>query len=269
MNNPKAYDFTGSIPAHYDQYLGPLFFEPFAIEIAKRIDAASVLMALEIASGTGRVTHHLREVLSPKARLVASDISPDMLAIAKEKLKNEDIEWRIIDAQDLPFEENSLDLVVCCFGYMFVPDKEKAFSEAYRVLRPGGMLILTTWDKLETIGVSAAYRHLVKNYLTETLPETFNLPFSMSDDSAIKEMLLKTGFPGVVTEKLKKTAVATTATEAAEGLTQGGVIYNELMSRNPLWVEEIKQKLARKLAENYGESPMISPMSAVICQAWK
>ena len=56
---PSA-DFSGDIANHYDQFLGPLFFEPYAIEVAKRIEPASVSMALEIAAGTGRVTRHLR-----------------------------------------------------------------------------------------------------------------------------------------------------------------------------------------------------------------
>src|SRR5437773_8815392 len=94
----QPFDFSGSVPDHYDQNLGPLFFEPYAIEISNRIDRSSVDIALELASGTGRVTRHLRDVLLATTRLIASDISPDMLAVAKEKLKEANIDWQIIDA---------------------------------------------------------------------------------------------------------------------------------------------------------------------------
>src|SRR6187549_1835946 len=144
----QPFNFSGSIPKHYDQFSGPMFFEPYAIEVSARIDPSTVNVAVELASGTGRVTRHLRDVLPSTTKLIASDISADMLSVAKEKLSTLDINWEIIDAQDLPFENNSIDLVVCCFGYMFVPDKLKAFAEAYRVLRPDGMLIFTTWDQL-------------------------------------------------------------------------------------------------------------------------
>src|SRR4051812_43476750 len=149
-----AVEFTGSIPHHYEECLGPIFFEPYAIEISKRINPSSVHFALELACGTGRVTRHLRNVFPSNAKLVASDISPDMLAVAKEKLGTLDIDWQIIDAQELPFADNSVDLVVCCFGYMLVPDKLKAYAEAYRVLRPGGMLLFATWDRLEVNAAS-------------------------------------------------------------------------------------------------------------------
>src|SRR5687768_12664849 len=109
-------DFSGDIAAHYDQFHGPLFFEPYAIEVAKPIDPASVSVALEIAAGTGRVTRHIRERIHASAKLIASDISEDMLAEAKKKLSHLDIDWQNIDAQQLPFDDNSIDLVICCFA---------------------------------------------------------------------------------------------------------------------------------------------------------
>src|SRR5258706_9064706 len=107
-----VFDFSGSVPHHYEQYLGPMFFEPYAIEVSKRIDTSSVHLALEIASGTGRVTRYLRERIPDTSKLIASDISQDMLSVAKEKLRNLDIDWQIIDAQQLPFNDNSIDLLV-------------------------------------------------------------------------------------------------------------------------------------------------------------
>jgi ubiquinone/menaquinone biosynthesis C-methylase UbiE len=265
----QPFDFSGSIPAHYDGFLGPMFFEPYAIEVSKRIDPSAVQVALELASGTGRVTRHLRKVLSPAAKLIASDISEDMLSVAKEKLNTKAIEWRQIDAQELPFVDSSLDLVVCCFGYMFVPDKLKAFAEAYRVLRPRGLLLFTSWDKLEENHASDAYRTIVKKYLPEPLPVSYGLPFSMNDEQEIERLLQQAGFSNITVQKVSKISVSPTAREAAEGLTQGGAIYNELMSRNPAWVEEIKEVLEKKLKDKFGEAPMEAPMRALISQAWK
>ena len=264
-----AFDFSGSIPHHYDQNLGPMFFEPYAIEVAKRINPSDVHLALEIACGTGRVTRHLRNVLLATANLIASDISPDMLAVAKEKLKIPNIDWQIIDAQQLPFNDNSIDLVVCCFGYMFVPDKPKAFAEAYRVLIPGGMLLFTTWDKLELNAASYTYRKAAKKYLQDPLPELYNLPFSMNDETMIRSFLQDAGFLKITIERINKVSISQTAKEAANGLAQGGSIYNEIMKRNPAWIEEIRTTVEQELAEKFGEAPMIAPMSAVISQAWK
>src|ERR1700754_4401231 len=113
MSEKKSFDtaalFNSSVAPHYDKYQGPIFFEPYAIEISRRIDPTSVKTALEIACGTGRVTRHLRKTLSPAAKLIATDISADMMNVAKEILGDVNIEWQTVDAQQLPFDDNSID----------------------------------------------------------------------------------------------------------------------------------------------------------------
>ena len=264
-----GYDFSGDIAVHYEECLGPMFFEPYAIEVAKLIEPSSVAVAVELASGTGRVTCHLRNRLPATAKLIASDISQDMLSIAKIKSGKADIDWQTIDAQQLPFEENSIDLIVCCFGYMFVPDKPKAFAEAYRVLRKGGMLLFTTWDKLEFNGLSYTYRSIATEYLQGPLPESFNLPFSMSDESVIKSLLHNAGFLKISIEHSKLISRTKTAREAINNVSQGGYIYNEIMKQNPAIMDEIRIRAEKELAEKYGAAPMVAPMSAIISQAWK
>ncbi|HEX2628683.1 MAG TPA: methyltransferase domain-containing protein [Chitinophagaceae bacterium] len=263
-------DISGNSAADYDQFFGPLFFEPYAIEIAKRIDPAPVSIALEIASGTGRVTRHIRERLPASAKLIASDIDDDMLAQAKKKLGHLDIEWQNIDAQQLPFNDNSIDLIVCCFAYMFVPDKPKAFAEAYRVLKPGGIFLFTTWDSLEQNAISYISKSIAKEYLKEPLTESSNPATSMNDESVIGQLLKDAGFSKMTIEKVKDFSVSPSAKEAANALIEGGgSIYDEVRKRNPEWINEIKMKVERELAEKFGAAPMIAPISAVISQASK
>ena len=261
--------FTGSVPNHYDQYLGPMFFEEYAIEVSSRFDPSSVRLVLELCCGTGRVTNHLRQALPAAAKLVASDISPDMLAVARKKLSSFNIDWQIIDFNQIPFNDDSVDVVVCCFGYMFAENKVKAFAEAQRVLRTGGTLILSTWDKLEYNEASQVFRTTVKKYFGDSLPETYKIPFSMHDPDAIKEQLHRAGFSKVTTEVVKKNAVCGSAKVAAFGLVHGGSIYDEIMKRNPAWLDEITSIVENELGEKYGVAPMVAPMRAIICQALK
>jgi ubiquinone/menaquinone biosynthesis C-methylase UbiE len=273
MNNTSnanpSFDSSLESAMRYDKFLGPMFFEPYAIEVAQRIDPSSISLALEIAAGTGRVTRHIRKRISASAKLIASDIDEDMLAVAKEKLGDPEIDWQHIDAQQLPFSDNSIDLVVCCFGYMFVPDRPKAFAEAYRVLKPGGMFLFTTWDKLENNGASYTSRSAAMKYLEGPLPESYNQATSMHDEAIIRPLLEDAGFSNMSIEKVQKSSVCTTAKEAAIGLVQSGAIFQEIKKRNPAWIDEILITVENELSEKFGVAPMIAPISAVISQAWK
>lgn len=254
---------------HYDQFFGPSYFEPYAAEVAKRIDPIKISVALEIAAGTGRLTRHIRECIPTSATLIASDISEEMLAVAKQKLSQLAIDWQIIDAQELPYADNSIDLVVCCFGYMFVAEKPKAFAEARRVLKEGGCLLFTTWDTLESNAASWTYRAVAEEYLGKPFPASSDLATSMSDERIITSLLQDAGF---VKNKIEKTALqflCPSAKEAASGFVEGDSNFDRIRKQNPELIEEIKSKLENEFTDKFGTGPMRAPMSAFISQAWK
>ena len=143
----RAGDFIGSIPAFYDHGLGPVFFAEFADDIARRVAATAPTRVLEIAAGTGIVTRRLRDVLSREAHLTATDLNPPMLEVARAKFnRDEMVEFQPADANALPFPDASFDTIVCQFGVMFFPDKDKGYREAYRVLMGGGRYLFSVWD---------------------------------------------------------------------------------------------------------------------------
>ena len=80
-----ATGFTGNIPQHYDQGLGPIIFAEYAADIARRAAAGSPARVLETAAGTGIVTRKLRDALPDGAQLTATDFNPPMLDIARTK----------------------------------------------------------------------------------------------------------------------------------------------------------------------------------------
>jgi SAM-dependent methyltransferase len=78
----SAAAYSGSVPANYEEYLGPLLFEPYAIDLVKRLPG-NLNQVLEIACGTGRVTRHLVALLQPNGSLSATDLNPDMISVAR------------------------------------------------------------------------------------------------------------------------------------------------------------------------------------------
>src|ERR1700741_562401 len=133
--------FAGSIPELYETYLVPLIFESYAADLANRLRSRSPSRVLEIAAGTGVVTRALATALPENVSIVATDLNQPMIDYASARGTKRAVEWRQADAMKLPFPDGTFDAVVCQFGVMFFPEKSKAFSEARRVLRSGGVFI--------------------------------------------------------------------------------------------------------------------------------
>lgn len=90
--------FTGSIPENYDRYLGPALFEPYARDLAGRLDVRDGASVLELACGTGILTRALRDSLPRGARLTATDLNEAMMGYAARKFSPaENVEWRQAD----------------------------------------------------------------------------------------------------------------------------------------------------------------------------
>lgn len=265
MSTPIAY--SGSIPENYDRYLGPSVFEPYAADTAARVPANS-RRVLEIACGTGRVTAQLRKAL-PAAELTATDLNPDMLAVAQRRLEDQDIEWRLADAQHLPFEDARFDAVVCQFGLMFVPDQPAAMREAWRVLRPGGRLFCSTWDSLENNPAFYRANQLVSTFFPQEPPRFFHLPFSLFGEAPLLTLAHNAGFTDASASLIIKTCASASAADMAAGMLDGTPMHSVIMDRAPALLTVIRSTVSTALANEYGGAPLHCRMQAWILEATK
>ncbi len=100
---------------------------------------------LDVATGTGRLPAALLAQPAFRGRIVAPDISPKMLAQAQAKLSGyaDRVAWMRHDAQRLPFKDASFDVVTCLEAIEFFPRPFEAVAELARVLKPGGLLMVS------------------------------------------------------------------------------------------------------------------------------
>jgi SAM-dependent methyltransferase len=104
---------------------------------------------LELAAGPGDVGYAASPLLGTEGRLISSDFSSAMLDVARrraEELGLENVEHRVLDAEEIALRDGSVDGVLCRFGVMLMPDPEAAVAEMRRVLRPSGRLALAVWS---------------------------------------------------------------------------------------------------------------------------
>ena len=263
----KTTAFTGTIPANYENYLGPFLFEPYALDTVSRLQDKKYNDILEIACGTGRVTNHLVKSVKHDT-ITATDLNPDMIGVAKGIVKDKSISWMQADAMDLPFTDRSFDLVVMQFGIMFFPDKQKGLNETYRVLKPGGKIIYTTWDKPEAVPAIYRARKIIESFLGESLPVFYDIPYSMHAEDVLKSLTETAGFKDIKVALVKKEGISSSAAQLATGIVEGNPIYLTIMEKDPLLIDIIEDQIAEELTDQFGDRVQ-SPLQAWVVEGNK
>ncbi|MEA3054052.1 MAG: hypothetical protein QOG72_2955 [Sphingomonadales bacterium] len=257
--------FAGSIPEYYHRCLGPFLFEPYAADLAARAAALKPGRILETAAGTGIVTAELVRVM-PDAEIFATDLNPDMLAVAGGKVESPRVTFAPADAQALPFPDGAFDLVVCQFGAMFFPDRVAAYREARRVLRPGGTFLLNIWDRLEANPASQAVSDAVAALFPGDPPRFIErVPFGYHDKGRVEADLRAAGFAEIEAETVAKRSRGA-ALELAPGLCEGSPLRAEIEARAPERLAEATAAAVAALVARCGD-PVDAAMSAHVFSA--
>ncbi|NUR25505.1 MAG: class I SAM-dependent methyltransferase [Catenulispora sp.] len=259
--------FTGSIPALYDEHLVPMIFDPYAVDLAERLAARPVTAVLEIAAGTGVVTRRLASALPETVSITATDLNDQMLEVAAGIGTARPVQWQQADATRLPFAEGAFDAVVCQFGYMFPPDKAVAFSEARRVLRPGGALVFSVWDCIEENEFADVVTTALETLFPEDPPRFLaRTPHGYHDLAQIMGDLRAGGFD--VTPEMISTLTlpsrSASARTVAVAFCEGSPLRNEIEARDPARLGEATDVAQAAIARRFGPGPVEGRMRAHI-----
>lgn len=153
-----------SVASKYDLMNDVLSFGMHRIWKAQTINLSGVQSGdsiLDIAGGTGDLALKFKKKVGPDGTVILADINAAMLREGRNKLLNEagesDIKFVQTNAQSLSFPDNSFDIVSIAFGLRNVTDKEKAIADMYRVLKPGGRLLILEFSKTNNTFLKKGY----------------------------------------------------------------------------------------------------------------
>lgn len=248
--------FEHSTPELYDRYMGPLLFAPYAGHVAKRVALLRPQRILETAAGTGIATRAVNEAL-PGAEIVATDINPAVVEFAAQHFQSERVTFQRADAQQLPFDDASFDLVLCLFGIMFFPDKVQANAEARRVLRPGGRYVLATFNSLDLNPVPKAAGEAVATLFPEDPRYMERGPFSYTEAGLVEQDLRSVGFQNIELETVELSSLVS-AQDAAHGIVLGSPFRAEIERLDPSALERATAAVEQALQPWDGTSTAMS-----------
>jgi SAM-dependent methyltransferase len=167
-----------------------------------------------------------------------------------------DIIWRQADVIDLPFDDGSFDVVVSQFGVMFFPDRPKAFAEIGRVLRPGGVFIFNTWDRIETNEFADVVTSAAASVFPDDPPHFLaRTPHGYYDHDEIRRELSAGDFEdGVEIDVLEARSRAASAEAPAIAYCHGTPLRNEIESRDESSLAHVTAVATARIADRFGDT---------------
>lgn len=140
-------------------------------------------------------------MVRPEGKVTGLDINPAMLAVACRQFSDhcDEIDWQEGQAEALPFDADTFDLVTCQHGLQFFKDKPKAAAEMRRVLRDGGRAVVEVWQTVE----QNPFYDRVFDVVAEVsaMPKaSVASPYAFGDPEALRDLFERAGFRRVTVE---------------------------------------------------------------------
>jgi SAM-dependent methyltransferase len=193
--------FSGSVAEGYRAHLEPVIFEPWADELVRFAEVAPGEVVLDVAAGTGAVTRAASRATGPQGRVVASDVSEDMLAQAIRGDEPSVVETVVSSATELDLAAGTVDVVLCQQGLQFIADRAAAVSEMRRVLRPGGRAAAAVWLAGTPLHPFELYGDVIRAAGFDlTLPGGFDMSRLVMSADEVGELLAEGGFGDIEVE---------------------------------------------------------------------
>ena len=244
------------------------FIKPHGDEMIRLLNLKGDEIVLDIASGTGEPGLSIANKLTT-GKVILTDLSEGMLQVAIDKADAQgisNIESQVVDACNLPFEDNSFDAISCRLGFMFFPDMQLAANEMTRVLKPGGRLATTVWGNPESnFWVTSIVQGIKKHIDMPTPPEGAPGMFRCAEKGIISDLFVKAGLNMVVETEVDGRINCESAEQYWDFMTEIAAPFVAALSNvDEATVEKIKQDVVNSINARYPNETSIETLGVVV-----
>jgi len=190
-------------PRSYQEYMVPAMFVPLAEHMIELAEVAEGERVLDVACGTGSLTRLLAAAAGATGRVADVDLSPQMIAVARElgSPGDAEIDYQEGSADALPFDDAEFSLLICQQGLQFFPDRPAALKQMHGALAPGGRLAVSTWRPDEEFPLLRELRRVAERHLGPIADRRHCL----GDAELLHSLLREAGFREVESKTVPRT----------------------------------------------------------------
>jgi signal transduction histidine kinase/ubiquinone/menaquinone biosynthesis C-methylase UbiE len=200
---PKIVESAAEV---YERELVPAVFAawtPILVEFAQPRPGERVL---DVACGTGIVARTVAKYLGPTGAVVAVDVDPEMLSVARSVVlggsqSDAPLHWQAATADELPFPDKSFDVVYCQLGLQFFSDRVAALREMRRVLGAEGRLALMVWRGIDESPGIAVLADSLERHIGQASAAIMRAPFGLSDADELIALVRAAGFRDIAIQQ--------------------------------------------------------------------
>jgi ubiquinone/menaquinone biosynthesis C-methylase UbiE len=182
------------------------FSRPVAEWLVRKLEPKPGDTLLELAARVGDTGYLAAKMVGTTGRLISTDFAPAMVAAARQRAQElgiSNVECRVLDAERMELETDSVDGVLCRWGYMLMVDPAAAFAETRRVLRPGGRLVFSVFTAPERNPWAALVGRVLvtQGHLAPPDPKAPGI-FALAEPTRIRELVTAVGFAAPEVEEM-------------------------------------------------------------------
>jgi len=272
MENKSEFSFGNvAIADAYHRVLVPSLFEPWAHQLLQLHKPWQELTVLDLACGTGVVSKALAKEMNGKGKIIGIDLNNEMLQIAIENCQSykNNISFLQGSADSLLVDTNSIDILLCQQGFQFFQNKSLAASEIYRVLKPNGKAVLTTWLPVAECEIFGALCKTLETLELSNLADLMRIPFDFLTQLELHGSFQGIGFSKTEVEQLSKPLFLSGGNTAAVDFIYATPIGPHLKALPEEMQELVRYLFLSEIKSLIGDDGSIGKMAANVLVAEK
>lgn len=195
MTKPDAMGLTPDAAKGYEAFFVPAIFHQWPQQLLGAGEVAPGMAVLDVGCGTGVLSRQAVAAVGPTGRVVGVDLSASMLSVARQH--GPGVEFVEANAGELPFPDDSFDVVCSAFMLMFVESPSTVLKEMARVAKPGGAIVVSVWLGLERNPIYRDLVAVIETVLGARAADTVALPFRLGASSELAGAFGKAGLEDV------------------------------------------------------------------------